>query len=98
MPRYLVLLSFAACTLAAAAGEEAGFAVMDGNRDGFISESEFVSWQTRSGDVSPADALIRFIEIDADASGLISELELEAAMAGKSEQETDHGDTSEKPM
>jgi hypothetical protein len=48
--------------------------------------------------MSPADALIKFIEIDSDASGMISEAEMNAAMAAKSEQESDHGSASEKRM
>ncbi len=98
MTRYLALLSLTACALAASAGEEPDFAAMDVNLDGFISEAEFVSWQTRSETVSPADALIRFIEIDADASGMISEPELAAAMAAKAQQDTDRDAAPEPPM
>ena len=39
--------------------------------------------------MSAADALIKFIEIDADASGMISEAEMEAAMDAKKEEASD---------
>ena len=98
MTRYLVLLSFAAGAFSASAGETMSFATVDANSDGFISETEFVSWKTSSGEMSPADALIKFIEIDSDASGMISEAEMNAAMAEKSEHESDGGTASEKNM
>lgn len=89
MTRYLLLLGFSACAFAASAGEDVTFQTVDANKDGFVSESEFVSWKTSTGEMSPADALIKFIEIDTDASGMISEAEMDAARAQKSEEEPD---------
>lgn len=98
MTRYLIVLSFAACAFGAAAGEDVTFATVDANSDGFISESEFVSWKTSSGEMSPADALIKFIEIDSDASGMISETEMQAAMAAESDDETTAGSSASGQM
>lgn len=81
MTRYLALLGFAAFAFGASAGEDVTFNTVDSNGDGFVSETEYVSWKTSLGDTSPADALVQFIEIDADASGMISEAEMEAAKA-----------------
>jgi hypothetical protein len=89
MTRYLLLLGFSACAFAASAGEDVTFQTVDANKDGFVSESEFVSWKTSTGEMSPADALIKFIEIDADASGMISEAEMDAAKARKSEENSE---------
>lgn len=86
MSKYLILSGLVFCTLSASAGEEIAFATVDANNDGFVSESEFVSWKTADASVSPVDALIEFIEIDSDASGMISEAEMQAAMA-KTEEE-----------
>ncbi|MCR9270310.1 MAG: EF-hand domain-containing protein [Henriciella sp.] len=73
---------------AASASEQVQFETVDTNADGFISESEFVTWKTSSGDYSAADALVAFIEIDADASGMISEAEMAAALATKDDEKT----------
>lgn len=89
MTRYFLLLGFSACAFAASAGEDVTFQTVDANKDGFVSESEFVSWKTSTGEMSPADALIKFIEIDTDASGMISEAEMDAARVQKSEEEPD---------
>jgi EF hand len=89
MTRYLLLLGISACAFAASAGEDVTFQTVDANKDGFVSESEFVSWKTSTGEMSPADALIKFIEIDTDASGMISGAEMDAAKARKSEQKSD---------
>lgn len=89
MTRYLLLLGFSAWALAASAGEDVTFQTVDANGDGFVSESEFVSWKTSTGEMSPADALIKFIEIDTDASGMISEAEMAAAKAEKMGHDSD---------
>ena len=88
MTRYLLILGFSTWALAASAGEDVTFQTVDSNSDGFVSESEFVSWKTSTGEMSPADALIKFIEIDTDASGMISEAEMEAATAKMSDQDS----------
>nr|WP_070958770.1 EF-hand domain-containing protein [Hyphomonas sp. Mor2] len=88
MTRFLFLLAFAASAFSASAGEDATFKTVDANQDGFVSESEFVSWKTSAGDMSPAEALVLFIEIDADASGMISEAEMAAAQAATSEHDS----------
>ena len=88
MTRYLVLLICSAFAFGASAGEEVTFDMVDANKDGFVSESEFVSWKTSAGDMSPADALIKFIEIDSDASGMISEAEMDAAQSGDPKPES----------
>ncbi len=81
MTRYLLILGLATFALGANAGENLTFETVDANKDGFVSESEFVSWKTSAGDATPAEALVKFIEIDADASGMISEAEMQAAKA-----------------
>ena len=81
MTRIAILGMFALCALGAHAGEDVQFSTVDSDGDGVISEREFVSWKTSLGEASPADALVRFIEIDVDSSGGITEAELEAAKA-----------------
>ena len=81
MTRIAILGALAFCALGANASENIDFATIDANSDGLISESEFVSWKTSLGDASPAEALVKFIEIDADASGMITKAEMDAAMA-----------------
>lgn len=71
------------CVLGAQAGEDVSFEDVDTNADGFVTETEFVSWKTASGEVSTTEVLTQFIAIDADASGMISPSEMEAAMAEK---------------
>jgi len=88
MTRIAILGAFAFCAFSASAGEDVTFSTVDKNADGFISESEFVGWKTADGEMSPAEALVKFIEIDADASGMISEAEMQAATDAK-EAETD---------
>ena len=86
MFRYTLFGALAVCALGASAGEQVSFDTVDTNADGFVSEAEFVAWKTANGDVSPADALVKFIAIDADASGMISESEMQVAMEA---EETD---------
>ncbi len=81
----LIAAASAFCVLGATAGEDVSFESVDANGDGFVAESEFVTWKTADGTTSPADALVKFIEIDADASGMISEAEMAAAMADTDE-------------
>jgi Ca2+-binding EF-hand superfamily protein len=88
MTRFAILGAFAFCAFSAFAGEDVTFSTVDKNADGFISESEFVGWKTADGEMSPAEALVKFIEIDADASGMISEAEMQAATDAK-EAESD---------
>jgi|GEM_PF-3103926 len=92
MTKYLLLLGLAMSAFGASAGEDISFTTVDSNSDGFVSEREFVSWKTSMGDTSPADALIQFIEIDADASGMISEAEMESALAKKATEESQESD------
>ena len=94
MTRYIFILALVAAPLAASAGEEMTFDVLDANSDGFVSESEFVSWKTSLGDASPAEALVTFLEIDADANGMISEAELTAAKATMPADDSSHSDDS----
>ncbi len=75
----LTLTTSAFFAIAAQAGEPTSFTTVDTNGDGFITENEYVSHATAAGDVSEADAMIRFIVIDADASGAISPEEMDAA-------------------
>jgi len=91
----LTLTASAFCAIAAHAGEPASFATVDTNGDGFITENEFVSHATAAGDVSEADALIRFIVVDADASGAISPEEMDAAGALKDDGMTDDTATTD---
>ncbi len=79
MTRTFILSAVAVCAIGATAHAGADFATVDANSDGFVSETEFVTWKTSSGEMSAADALLKFIEIDADASGMISEAEMKAA-------------------
>ena len=81
MTRIAILGLISLCALGAQAGEDVQFSTVDSDADGVISEREFVSWKTSLGEASPADALIRFIEIDVDSSGGITKAELEAAKA-----------------
>lgn len=94
MTRYFFVLALAAFPLGAFAGEEVTFEILDANDDGFVSESEFVSWKTSLGEASPAEALVTFLEIDADANGMLSEAELNAAQAVKSADDSDHSDST----
>lgn len=92
MTRTFLLSALAFCAFGATAHAGADFAKVDVNADGFVSETEFVTWKTASGEMSAADALVKFIEIDSDASGMISEAEMEAAMAiakDKADQSSD---------
>jgi len=81
MTRIAILGMISLCALGAQAGEDVQFSTVDADGDGVISEREFVSWKTSLGEASPADALVRFIEIDVDSSGGITEAEMEAAKA-----------------
>ena len=98
MTRYLALLGFAALAFGASAGEDVTFNTVDANGDGFVSETEFVSWKTSLSDASAADALVQFIEIDADASGMISEAEMMAAKAKMDADENSSTDHSSDQM
>ncbi|MFN3212307.1 MAG: hypothetical protein ACE37M_04320 [Henriciella sp.] len=81
MTRIAILGISALCALGAHAGENIQFSTVDSDGDGVVSEREFVSWKTSLGEMSPADALVKFIEIDVDSSGDITEAEMEAAKA-----------------
>ena len=81
MTRIAILGLISLGALGAHAGEDIQFSTVDSDGDGVISEREFVSWKTSLGEASPADALVRFIEIDVDYSGGITEAEIEAAKA-----------------
>ncbi|MEL7041769.1 MAG: hypothetical protein AAGL90_09600 [Pseudomonadota bacterium] len=81
MTRFALIGVAAFCAFGASASEDVAFASVDTNADGFVSESEFIAWKTADGTVSTADAVVQFIEIDSDASGLISLAEMEAALA-----------------
>ena len=98
MTRYLFILGLAVCALGANAGEDVAFETIDVNGDGFISESEFVTWKTSADKAAPAEALVMFIEIDTDASGMISETEMEAAKAKMAAEERDIPDHSDDTM
>lgn len=86
MTRIAILGAFAFCALSAAASENIEFSTVDSDSDGLVSEREFVTWQTSLGNASPAEALVKFIEIDTDASGMITKAEMDAAMAGKDQK------------
>ena len=90
MTRIAILGMFALCALGAHAGEDIQFSTVDSDGDGVVSEREFVTWKTSLGEMSAADALVRFIEIDVDSSGGITEAEMEAAKAAS-------GNTMENP-
>jgi len=68
MTRTFILSAIAFCAIGATAHAGADFATIDVNSDGFVSETEFVTWKTSTGDMSAADA-----------SGMISESEMKAA-------------------
>ena len=93
----LIAAASAFCLLGAQAGEDVSFEDVDTNADGFVTETEFVSWKTASGEVSTSDALTQFIAIDADASGMISPSEMEAAMAAKEDEAMDVQDDMTAP-
>jgi Ca2+-binding EF-hand superfamily protein len=93
----LIAAASAFCVLGAQAGEDISFEDVDTNGDGFVTETEFVSWKTASGEVSTSDALTQFIAIDADASGMISPSEMEAAMAVKDDDGMDDQDDMTAP-
>ncbi len=93
----LIAAASAFCVLGAQAGEDVSFEDVDTNADGFVTETEFVSWKTASGEVSTSDALTQFIAIDADASGMISPSEMEAAMAAKDDEAMDDQDDMTAP-
>jgi hypothetical protein len=93
----LIAAASAFCLMGAQAGEDVSFEDVDTNADGFVTETEFVTWKTASGEVSAADALMKFIAIDADGSGMISPSEMEAAMAAADDDETDTQDDMTSP-
>lgn len=92
MKRTLLTLSASACfAFAASAGADVTFSAIDTNTDGYVTEAEYITHATASGDVSSTEALVEFIAIDADASGTISQLEMTAAMDA---EDDDGGDAS----
>ena len=95
MTRTFILSAIAFCAIGATAHAGADFATIDVNSDGFVSETEFVTWKTSTGEMSAADALLKFIEIDADASGMISESEMKAAIAATAGDDDKSDDSTE---
>ncbi len=94
---YILGAVVAVFALAVSASEQVQFQTIDGNADGFISESEFVGWKTATGEYSAADALVEFIKVDADASGMVSESELAAHLATMDADDASEMD-AEAPM
>ncbi|MEM9938121.1 MAG: EF-hand domain-containing protein [Pseudomonadota bacterium] len=84
----LITAASVVCLLGAQAQVEATFETVDTNADGYVSQGEFVSWQTASGEVTVAEATVKFVEIDTDGSGTITLAEMSAAMKGSDEDET----------
>ncbi|MDJ0920567.1 MAG: EF-hand domain-containing protein [Henriciella sp.] len=84
----LITAAAIVCLSGAQAQVEATFEIVDTNADGYVSQGEFVSWQTASGEVTVTEATIKFVEIDTDGSGSITLAEMSAAMKGKTDEET----------
>jgi len=86
MTRVILMAAASAFCLAGAhAGEPVTFSDLDLNADGYVSETEFVGWKTASGEKTETEALEAFGMIDADASGLITSDEMDAAMSAAEE-------------
>lgn len=72
------------CAMPVQAGEPetmAGFDAIDADLDGVVSESEFVSHKTSSGEVTVEEAISLFADLDTDTSGMIEPEEFAAAKA-----------------
>ncbi|MCZ4298335.1 hypothetical protein [Henriciella marina] len=81
MKRFAIVFAGAAAAgaLAASAGEIGAFGDVDTDASGTISQEEFVSWKTADGDVTEAEATEKFVMIDANYDGEVSEEEYEEA-------------------
>lgn len=91
---FITVGALAAILAGAAAADDHGdkFAQIDANGDGVVSQEEFTTYATASGETSVEDAALQFAVIAGDDSELTSE-ELTAAMEengyGETEAEAD---------